>query len=472
MKSYIENTKKYFSDIRLKGDTISLKDIRMSKFIYFAAYALELMLFNARNMSFQIGIDVGNVSGWTIAQIFHGIASLVFMLLWKENFKGLVKTSVIIMVASFVPYLFLPVGYVRFVFGIIFYIGLGGAVTSARCGYAFALNNAERFIGMLVMFFTVTVFKYLNSIDADGIIVKYIIPLGLLAGLSICLLKFKPEDFVVKEKSDKRDKTGIYWALAFFILYFSIDGYRACLVSTGSEDYKMMCAGMLVAGILLLVSVSLFKFSSWHIWNLFFIVSVAMAIFAGFKGKLSTEAPIYFCGGLTFIGWPLCIYTLGCAQRRFASYSLMKKCTFIFVLAAPITTMSSDIMYVVFSEYFHIIAMVYIILAVIVFSMLSPYSFQRLFSVDWIKEIRKTDMKLLEEKVDKKDRFDDFNLTPRQKEIAVLILSAKTRRQIAGELGISESTVKMHTSDLYKKLGINSKTELFVLFGVTQEEEI
>jgi DNA-binding NarL/FixJ family response regulator len=38
---------------------------------------------------------------------------------------------------------------------------------------------------------------------------------------------------------------------------------------------------------------------------------------------------------------------------------------------------------------------------------------------------------------------------------------------IAGKLKIKEPTVKLHTSNLYKKLGINSRAELFLLFGVT-----
>ncbi|MBO4338512.1 MAG: helix-turn-helix transcriptional regulator [Clostridia bacterium] len=79
-------------------------------------------------------------------------------------------------------------------------------------------------------------------------------------------------------------------------------------------------------------------------------------------------------------------------------------------------------------------------------------------------------MELIKERVEQTDRFGKYNLTPRQKEIASLLLAAKTRRQIAGELGVSESTVKNHTSELYKKLGINSRVELFRIFGMDSEK--
>ncbi len=466
MGTYFKKIINAFSELFSGSDNIRLKDIRLSRIVYFFAYALELMLFNARSLFLPIGADFGSVSGWTVAQIFHGIASLVFMLLWKERFRGLVKVAVAIMIIGFVPFVFLPYGYARLIFGIIFYIGLGGAVTSARCGYAFALNNAERLIGMIVMFFTVTVFKLINSLGADGTIVTYIIPFTLLILLSVCLLRFKPEDFQVKEKSDKADEKGIYWALAFFILYFSVDGYRASTVSSGASEYFYMCIGMFIAGIILFVLLAVFRLGTWHLWNLFFVFCVVFALFAGFTSTSGSTKPLYFSGGLIFIGWPLCIYTLGCAQRHFSSYALLKKCTVIFIIASPLTTISSDLLYILFPESFHIITMIYVIAAVTVFLMLSPYSHKNLFSCVWIKEINKIDMSLLKEKINSVDRFDGYSLTPRQKEIAILLLSAKTRRQIAGELEISESTVKMHVSDLYRKLNINSKAELFRIFGV------
>jgi DNA-binding NarL/FixJ family response regulator len=63
-------------------------------------------------------------------------------------------------------------------------------------------------------------------------------------------------------------------------------------------------------------------------------------------------------------------------------------------------------------------------------------------------------------------------LTPREKEVAALLLAAYTRRMISGELGVKEVTVGMHTQNLYRKLGIASRTELFRKFGVAEEQEL
>lgn len=54
---------------------------------------------------------------------------------------------------------------------------------------------------------------------------------------------------------------------------------------------------------------------------------------------------------------------------------------------------------------------------------------------------------------------EDYNLTPREKEIVQGIVKGYTYRQIADHYNISGATVKKHILHIYKKLNVRSKVE-------------
>jgi FixJ family two-component response regulator len=51
-------------------------------------------------------------------------------------------------------------------------------------------------------------------------------------------------------------------------------------------------------------------------------------------------------------------------------------------------------------------------------------------------------------------------LTPREREVLPLVVSGLPNKQIAAEIGASETTVKVHRSQLMRKMGANSLPEL------------
>ncbi|MDH2387433.1 response regulator transcription factor [Streptomyces sp. HNM0663] len=56
-------------------------------------------------------------------------------------------------------------------------------------------------------------------------------------------------------------------------------------------------------------------------------------------------------------------------------------------------------------------------------------------------------------------------LTPREREVLVLVAQGKSNRQVANSLGISEKTVKNHLSALFSKIGAADRTQA-VVFGI------
>lgn len=56
-----------------------------------------------------------------------------------------------------------------------------------------------------------------------------------------------------------------------------------------------------------------------------------------------------------------------------------------------------------------------------------------------------------------------YSLSPREEEIALLILQGRSNQEIGKALYISENTVKKHANSIYRKLGITSRTQLLSL---------
>jgi DNA-binding CsgD family transcriptional regulator len=60
--------------------------------------------------------------------------------------------------------------------------------------------------------------------------------------------------------------------------------------------------------------------------------------------------------------------------------------------------------------------------------------------------------------------FDAYRISPREREIASLLLQGHKNHHIAERLYIAVSTVKTHIRNMYQKFGVTSRYELLILF--------
>ena len=96
--------------------------------------------------------------------------------------------------------------------------------------------------------------------------------------------------------------------------------------------------------------------------------------------------------------------------------------------------------------------------AMIIFLMMSPLLSQTLYEDNWVQDAKKKEIT-----DDHLPFFEKYNLTPRETMVCDLLLEGHTLRQISGILAIAYPTVNTYCTSIYRKLNINSRTELLLL---------
>jgi DNA-binding CsgD family transcriptional regulator len=476
-KGFVGRIGASFAGLWRGREKLNLNNIRWNRSFYVMAYAFELLFYAYHSSFLHTDSKLFGLGSSMLMYIGHILMSLIIMLLWSAKFRHLIYTSITVTLLGFFAFFLLPDGIPKLLCAVMTMAGIGGCVTSARCGFAFAANNTERLLGVVMALGGRALLNFVDAIFPDGsfwdtALFNYVFPCLFLAGLIICLLRFREADLNVKETTTPADSRGLYWALAIFIAYFALEGYLDLIGNDSYANATLLSGVGKLAAIILFVSVLLLlKKNIWHIWNLFFAICIVTTVLANFVYSPTLNAPISFLLGVYEIGWIAALYMLAGAQRHFASYKLLKQCTIVFVILAPLTTLSDEIVETFFPEHIAVITLVYALVITGTFLMASPYIYKYLFGSKWLGDLHKQDMALWYDKMEEADRFQGYGLSPREKEVLALLLSANTLRMISGHLGISQGTVNTYAASLYRKIGVNSKTELFLKFGVTEAPE-
>ena len=97
-----------------------------------------------------------------------------------------------------------------------------------------------------------------------------------------------------------------------------------------------------------------------------------------------------------------------------------------------------------------------------------PILQEKLFQTDWTDGYHMADMPLYSQvfaEVEQVNEESALGLTPREMEVFTMLLTDASPKQIAATLGVSYATVNFHSKNLYRKLEIQSRTELFAKYS-------
>ena len=103
-----------------------------------------------------------------------------------------------------------------------------------------------------------------------------------------------------------------------------------------------------------------------------------------------------------------------------------------------------------------------------------PLIQKRLFEADWTDGLYLRDMEEYSRSFSAAEKLNfknQLNLTPREEEIFTMLLSGTAPKEIAHTLKISYHTEHYHQKNLYRKLGIQSRAELFARYSMQMTDD-
>jgi DNA-binding CsgD family transcriptional regulator len=162
-------------------------------------------------------------------------------------------------------------------------------------------------------------------------------------------------------------------------------------------------------------------------------------------------------------GYIAVFYLLGGVGQRSGSLKFFRRACLVTVIEYICITLIFDYAYEHVDAEYNVIAFTVVLALTCVCFMLAPLLHKKVFAADWSEGYHQLDMEVYGERIARAEEIDrtaGLNLTPREKELFTLLLSDAAQKQIADALGISLNTVRFHSKNLYRKLDIQSRTEL------------
>ncbi len=449
-------------------DNINIQNVRLSHLQYMLIFPLAPVFANMQEALFSDAVNILGLDAMTLMGSAYCLgAGALFAITDTKNMATISRILAVTTAVTFFIWIVMTESLLSLFMAIVFIFGLGGCAACASFAYTFTLNNPERLLGAVA----ISLFFSLNQLDSglsfiSGFFDKTYLTL-LVIGTCVCLVLYKTNDFLaVEDRPKAKLNTPLKLTLYFFIAHYFVEIFYTYL--PGASSQKAMIANGAVGILVVCLAIGLqfiTKYSIWNMCNLFFIAMICTyGLYFMPEGSLlrSFARGIH---GFEQIGYIAAYYLLGCVFKKHGDFRIFKLCL---VTVLPISMVSYVIpgaISLYAPEQLPFIATLVSCAVFIVFILLSPAYSKHLFAASWADDFYGVDMTEKMQDVQLLDQFRAFNLTPREEEVAWLLLHGENTKQIATKLNISIHTVNFHIKNLYKKLGINNRAELFVRFN-------
>jgi DNA-binding CsgD family transcriptional regulator len=429
------------------------------------AFPFSVIIGNIRHYDYSIALM--GFPTYELTFFIIGLGWLVLTLLPKRLVIPVFRIAAVVSAVLVPVFTFMQMGLARFLVYMAFKFFIGLCAACAFYLFCFVLNNVERLISMAFiqiyygfLYATWNVFSGLHTGTWGGIIA--------IAIYVVIVFFCRINQQEINTDNDGKG-SGVPLVIVLSVIHYMI----MCMVNyiEWAQDglsATAFGAGTLVSVGLVMVIQLLKGNNALYIWLLFLVLSLLGL------GVLLYDTPVTFISGSFTYGLGdslgyIIIYYL-CAGAIKQSKSLRMFRLYCLVFFAKYLIISG-----IFSAYFNyfemsnkFLAFGIVLVLVSLCLLFLPLIQKRLFNADWTDGIHLKDMEEYSKPFAETEEInvkDKLNLTPREEEIFTMLLSGKAPKDIAFILKISYDTVHFHQKNLYRKLSIQSRAELFARYA-------
>jgi DNA-binding CsgD family transcriptional regulator len=419
-------------------------------------------------------IALAGFSASELTFFFLGLGWLILIIIPKHFIIPFLRVAAVVSVIIMPFLIFMPVGFPWFTLYMAFKFFNGLCAACAFYLFCFVLNNIERLFGLSLIQI------YYGFYYAAWSLFPVFRTAGETYGGAVVTVVFLAVVFFFGKQQQETNTSGdskgsgVPFVIGMHVVFYMI----VCMINYiewGENSLSALAFGLgtfISVGLVIIVQLFIGR-SALYLWLMFLVFSMLGlgALLYDTRATLISGSFAYGLGdGLGYI--VICYMCAGAIKRSKSLRMFRLYCLMFFTEYFAISSLFS-----LYFNYFDgpnkFLAFGVVLVLVSISLLLMPFLQKKLFDADWTDGLYLRDMEnyvLPFTQAEAINTENHLDLTPREQEIFTMLLTGKAPKEIAYTLKISYYTVNFHQKNLYRKLGIQSRAELFARYSSAKNE--